>query len=87
MYYLYTKSNCVWCIRLKEYLTELGVDFYQVNVDEPSNRQELLDMYPEVKTVPQLFDVQELVENVPTKFTHIGGYDQSKEYFSARQQK
>jgi len=30
---MYALSTCVWCKRVKKYLTDLGVEYYYVDVD------------------------------------------------------
>lgn len=65
MYKIYGKENCVYCDRAKSLLTNKKLDFtYFDIVQDFSKKQELLDVVPEVRTVPQIF----------LNGTHIGGY-------------
>jgi Glutaredoxin and related proteins len=45
---LYALSTCVWCKKTKQLLTELGVDFYYIYVDELTPK-EMEQVYEEVK--------------------------------------
>lgn len=42
---IYTTNTCVYCHAVKEFLTQKGMDYSLVNLDdEPARRQELLDL-------------------------------------------
>lgn len=70
MYYIYTKTNCPFCVKAKQLLKEKNIDYREKNIKDPEVRQELLVIYPEAKTVPQIFiDSQ-----------HIGGYQELVKY-------
>jgi glutaredoxin-like protein NrdH len=44
---LYALSTCIWCKKTKKLLTDLGIDFYYVDVD-------MLDQPDETKVVQEI---------------------------------
>lgn len=72
-YVLYSKAGCGWCDRLKTLLNDKSIPFTEVRIDaSPDNLAELKSLYPEVKTVPQLFH----------HGVRIGGYTESEMYLT-----
>lgn len=68
-YVVYSKNGCVWCDRMRELLIQKHVTFTEVKIDESAeNFAELMRLYPEAKTVPQLFHGE----------NRIGGYNEAK---------
>jgi glutaredoxin 3 len=61
---IYTKDNCTYCVQAKNLLNKHKYTFQEKNLKDIENRSELLFLYPEAKTVPQIF----------IDSTHIGGY-------------
>jgi glutaredoxin 3 len=71
---IFTKANCPWCDKAMELLKEtIGkgrvIIKYPLEV-RPEHKTRLLELYPEAKTVPQIF--------IDDK--HIGGYEDLVEY-------
>jgi len=63
---IYTKVYCPYCVRAKALLTQKGVDFKELRIDEqPELRPEMIDRANGRTTVPQIF-INDL---------HIGGCD------------
>ena len=65
---IYTKDNCVFCTRAKTLLTKNNISYRELIVDSMgrddrklaenqswTTREELLDMRPGVKTLPQIW--------------------------------
>lgn len=72
-YVLYSKAGCGWCDKLKTLLKSKSIPFTEVRIDvSPDNLAELKSLYPEVRTVPQLF-----MDGV-----RIGGYTESEMYIT-----
>lgn len=67
---LYSKANCVFCLKAKQKLKEYNLSFIEVSLDDPQNRALLLEQAPNAKTAPQIFVDGEL----------IGGYNQLVEW-------
>lgn len=71
MYTIYSKTNCLYCVKAKELLKHKRLEFTEKNIENQEYRTELLSIYPEVKTVPQIYLEDSL----------IGGYDSLLEHF------
>lgn len=67
---MYSKDSCPFCERAKALLTEHNYQYAVKNVVNPAIKAELLERFPEAKTVPQIFFGN----------THIGGYTELKSY-------
>ena len=61
-----TKDNCPFCIRAKNLLTQKGVPFISKKIGVDIEREEVLEQYPGIRTVPIIIEDGRL----------IGGYDQ-----------
>ncbi len=62
---IYTSSQCVFCLRAKEWLRSRGVTYAEVDVtDDDAARAQLVERSNGQRTVPQIF-VGEV---------HVGGY-------------
>jgi glutaredoxin len=55
MYIIYSKTNCSFCVAAKELLSSKNLEYIEKNIELPEYRAELLSMYPDVKTVPQIY--------------------------------
>jgi len=70
---VYSKSNCSWCDALRTFMNKKGVAYTEIKIDAAiENLEELRMLFPEAKTVPQMF-----VDDV-----RIGGYEASIRYFN-----
>jgi glutaredoxin 3 len=71
---VYTKSNCVWCVRTKELLNTLQLNYNEFMLDVDFTKAELLDklnLEADSKiTLPQVF----------IGGASIGGYEDLMEY-------
>ena len=71
LYKIFTRDLCWYCDKAKELLNSYGLPYSEYNIEShPHARQELLDLVPGAKTVPQVFVGKKL----------IGGYDQLRKY-------
>lgn len=70
MYRLYTKPSCPHCIHAKNLLRSTDREYVEIVVGVDCTVEELKDLVPGVKTVPQIFD-----EDV-----YVGGFTELKEY-------
>ena len=71
MYSIYTRPNCIWCVRAKELLTRKGISFNDLDITDDNLRSELKSIAPGIKTIPQIFkdnkrigDYKNLVEHL-----------------------
>lgn len=71
---IYTKKTCSYCVEAKKLLNEKNIKFDEKRIDTDTNlRSELLNLVPNVRTVPQIF-----VDN-----KHIGGYTDLVEFLDS----
>lgn len=67
---IYTKDNCPYCVNAKTWFKENNVTISEINISEDADaKAELLAEYPDTKTVPQIFLVDQ------GQKVHIGGYN------------
>jgi glutaredoxin len=70
---IYSKNNCGYCIKAKNLLENLGLDYTEKKFDDFSNVEKLFeDIGKSVKSMPQIKINGEL----------IGGYNQLIEYLA-----
>lgn len=74
MIQVYTKPDCSYCDAAKRLLNERGVPFNEIRIGVDVIREEVVDMFPNHKTVPII------VEDGGV----IGGYQQLNEYLNTR---
>jgi glutaredoxin 3 len=72
MYTIYTKTTCLFCVEAKKLLSAKNATYKEKNIEIPENRTELLALFPEAKTVPQIYLGDKL----------IGGYDDLVKFFN-----
>ena len=68
---MYSKDNCPFCEKAQHLLAQHNIDVEVKKVGVDVTREELLELLPNARSVPQIF----LYGN------YIGGYDQLTEYF------
>jgi len=70
---VYSKQNCVYCVKAKSLLKGLGLTFTEKKLEEFSSVDEMIkDIGKKVRAMPQIKIDDELV----------GGYNQLIEYFN-----
>jgi glutaredoxin len=67
---IYTKKSCSYCEEAKSLLELKNIEYRELDVTRPEVLDQLLELVPEAKTVPQIF-----IEG-----TYIGGYTELVEY-------
>jgi glutaredoxin len=67
---IYTKDDCGFCYQTKKLLTTMHVLFDEAKIGTDVTREELLEVAPNAKTVPQIVINHKV----------IGGYDDLLEY-------
>lgn len=53
---VYTKDNCPACVTLKSSLVKSGEDFKEIKIGRDITREEFMDKFPTVRTVPYVLD-------------------------------
>lgn len=71
---IWTKENCTYCIQAKTLLNQKNIPYEENKIGSNYTVQDLLDVVPTAKTVPQVF----LDGNL------IGGFDQLKKHFEGQ---
>ena len=70
---VYTKQNCVYCVKAKALIKGLGLTYTEKKLEEFSSVDEMIkDIGKKVRAIPQIKIDDELV----------GGYNQLIEYFN-----
>ena len=69
---LYSKDNCPWCVKAKELMNKLHLEYVEFKLGKDFTREELRELVPEnlPLTVPQIFVYNK----------RIGGYEDFAEY-------
>lgn len=52
---IYTKSNCPNCVTAKQLLKSKGLTYNEVNLDSDAERAAFMDMFKDVRQMPQIF--------------------------------
>lgn len=52
---IYTKSACPNCVAAKQLLKSKGLPYSEVNLDKDSERAAFMDMFKDVRQMPQIF--------------------------------
>ncbi|NQZ00181.1 MAG: glutaredoxin 3 [Bdellovibrionales bacterium] len=58
---VYTWSNCPFCVRAKQFLSQKGVDFEEVVLDGKDDELQALRERTGFRTVPQIFIGEEMI--------------------------
>ena len=67
---VYTKDACPYCVYAKDLLRSKNVEFYEMRLGSDLTREEFIEIFPTVRTVPFIIIDGE----------HIGGYDKLTEW-------
>jgi glutaredoxin len=69
---LYSKDDCPWCVKAKELMNKLHLEYVEFKLGKDFTREELRELVPEnlPLTVPQIFVYNK----------RIGGYEDFAEY-------
>ena len=67
---IYSKSNCVFCDKAKNYFVQNDISYIEHNVEIPEVLEALMSRNPNARTMPQIFVNDEL----------IGGYTDLMEW-------
>jgi glutaredoxin 3 len=68
---VYSKKPCPYCEQAKSLLTRKNISYRELDVTRPEVLDQLRELVPGAKTVPQIF----------IDGTHIGGYTELVEHF------
>ena len=51
---IYTIDNCIYCVKAKNTLQNRGVMIEEIKVGQDISREDFLEKFPNVRTVPQI---------------------------------
>lgn len=72
---VWSKNNCPYCDQAKALLKLKNIEFEEKNIEKGYTREQLLDVVPNARTVPQVFLDDRL----------IGGFVELDAYFKSSQ--
>lgn len=80
MFVVFGKSSCPACVRAKLHLEKSQNDFLYFDIEETPNALSVLrGLVPDVKTVPQIFLLENSIESVEqminAKYQYVGGFN------------
>jgi glutaredoxin len=82
LYIVWGKDNCPFCDRAKALLTSKGLAFDYLTLGVDYDREELFEMAPNARTVPQIWYVEDdNMINDKDVWTYIGGYVELEKSF------
>ena len=68
---IWSKYHCTFCEQAKTLLKQKGIDFEERKLGDGWAKEELLEVVPTARTVPQIF-----IDDI-----YIGGYTELTKYF------
>jgi len=70
---LYSRENCIWCVRAKALLQENNLNYTEIDLTDDTKRDQFYkEVGRNVATVPQIYFDD----------TRIGGYNELREWLS-----
>ena len=70
---VWSKDACPYCVRAKQLLESENIEYEERAIGQKWSKQDLLEMVPSARTVPQIF-----IDNI-----YIGGYTELVEHLSS----
>jgi glutaredoxin 3 len=61
---VWSKNSCPYCVQAKALLTQKGIEFEERNIEVDWTKEQLLEVVPTARTLPQIFLNEE----------HVGGF-------------
>jgi len=58
---IYSKDNCSHCVSAKSFLTQKNLEYTEVVIGEDITREEFVEQYPSIGTVPAIFIDSEFI--------------------------
>lgn len=70
---IWTKDTCSFCVKAKELLEKHNISYEERNIEKNWTKQDLLNIVPNARTVPQIF----IDKN------YVGGYTDLVDYINS----
>lgn len=68
---IWTKENCPYCVRAKALLEQQGVEYTEFKIGKDATREQLLEIAPSARTVPQIW----------LEGSYVGGYTELAAFY------
>ncbi|MFN5538492.1 MAG: glutaredoxin [Candidatus Melainabacteria bacterium] len=52
---IYTTTHCPYCVKAKALFQKKGVEYIEINVDDDTERQKMIQLTGGARSVPQIF--------------------------------
>ncbi len=69
---IYTKDNCLFCVKAKVLLKIHGLEYTEYKVGEHITREDFISLFPDQKTLPLIFIDDE----------KLGGFNELRTYLT-----
>jgi glutaredoxin len=73
MIQIYTKPDCVFCSKSKIYMQKHGIEFVEFLIGRDITREEVIEQFPQMKTVPIILEDNRLLGGYTNLVEHFGG--------------
>ena len=70
---VWSKENCPYCLQAKALLDMKGIEFEERNIQQGWTREQLLEVVPNARTVPQIFLDDKLIGGFTELRQHLQG--------------
>jgi glutaredoxin len=52
---IWTRDNCTYCVQAKNLMNQHGIEYQEFKIGEGYTKEDLLEVVPHAKTLPQIF--------------------------------
>jgi len=70
---VWSKDHCPYCVQAKNLLTSQGIDYEERNINEDYTKEQLLEVVPNARTLPQIFIDDKLIGGFTELRQHLQG--------------
>jgi glutaredoxin len=70
---VWSKDHCPYCEQAKNLLTSQGIDYEERNINEGYTKEQLLEVVPNARTLPQIFIDDKLIGGFTELRQHLQG--------------
>ena len=70
---VWSKNQCPYCVQAKNLLTSQGIEYEERNINEGYTKEQLLEVVPNARTLPQIFIDDKLIGGFTELRQHLQG--------------
>ena len=70
---VWSKDHCPYCVQAKNLLQSQGIEYEERNINEGYTKEQLLEVVPNARTVPQIFLDDKLIGGFTELRQHLQG--------------